>query len=231
MNKKVALGAILAGLGLAATGQANNWYVGAGLGYTKADASTGVGMINLGAAPTRSQQLKDDLSTSGMFGSLFAGHKFSCPTHAWFVQLRGILDNGNKSKKTFVFDGPTVAATDVNLSMRRLGTISFDVGIVKTYKDIDFSLQFSTLISKFETKLLDVDNNFSRSGSSYVWGIAPSVGVEKAIGPVVIGLKYEYQIYAPLKYQVDKAQAPNLGYSMTSKPRYHSVMVSVKKEF
>lgn len=224
MNKKIAFGLMVAGFGYASTGHANNWYVGAGLGYTKANASTGVGAIDHTALHVGND--KKNLASSSILGTILVGHTFHCNEFSWFVQGRGLWDNAELK-------------SDVNLAapfnkdsvkINRTGTLGFDVGATKSFYDIDCSLKLGLLLSKFDVKYDDLTGDLKERKSSYGWGFAPGLSVEKNLGFMTMGLHYEYQIYAPLKQDFSEISLQER-YSVRSKPRYHSVMVTVKKEF
>lgn len=226
MNKKIArqisLGLMVAGLGCASTGHANNWYAGAGLGYAKANASTGVNAVD--ATPDFGRD-KKNLNSSSILGTIFVGHRFNCDAFSWFVQGRGLWDNAELK-------------SDVNLAapfnkdsikINRTGTLGFDVGATKSFHEIDFSLKLGLLLSKFDVKYDDLQGALKERKSSYGWGFAPGFVVEKKLGFMTMGLHYEYQIYAPLKQEFSEINTA-CRYSVRSKPRYHSVMVTIKKE-
>ncbi|MBM3610295.1 MAG: hypothetical protein FJX18_02045 [Alphaproteobacteria bacterium] len=221
MNKKIAFGLMVAGLGYASTGHANNWYVGAGLGYTKANASTKVDAVD--ATPDFGRD-KKSFTSSSILGTIFVGHTFHCNEFSWFVQGRGLWDNAELK-------------SDVNLAapfnkdsvkINRTGTLGFDVGATKSFYDIDFSLKLGVLLSKFDVKYDDLQGVLKERKSSYGWGFAPGLSVEKNLGFMTMGLNYEYQIYAPLKQEFSEINTSSR-FSVRSKPRYHSVMITVKK--
>ena len=225
MKKILSYGLMMSGLALADTSMANNWYVGAGLGWTSGKAGTNIQALDRNPNPYRSQQFKESLSSNATLTSIFGGHTFHRSKFDWYLQARGFLDNADL-KKTVKFDTTIVTITDASAAMRRLGTLAFDVGVTKNYKQFDVSLQLGALLSKYEVKFSE--RTFMEKGTQYVWGIAPGIGVEKDLGFARLGLKYEYQVYAPIKYMSTDKDADR-DYAIRSKPRYHSVMLTARK--
>jgi opacity protein-like surface antigen len=223
ITRQLSMGLMVAGLAAASTGLANNWYVGAGVGYTKASASTGVGAVN--STPSSASDRKN-LTSSSMVGGIVAGHTFHCNSFNWFIQGRGLWDNAELKA-----DFDLAAAFGKNsIKINRSGTLAFDVGVTKPFHEIDFSLKLGVLLSKFDIKYSDPARSFTAKKNSYAWGIAPGVSVEKNLGFMTIGLNYEYQIYQVLKHSFANVTS-RISYDVRPKPRYHSFMVTIKKAF
>jgi len=204
----------------------NNWYVGAGAGWMKGTASTAVGVNNSGAPA--SDQGRSQFSDTAPMGAIFAGHTSHATNYSWFLQGRGFWDN-SVFQKTVQVNPATGGSLGVKMS--RLGTLAFDGGVSKSYEGFDFSLQLGILLSKFDVKLDDVGApNFSNTDSRYAWGVAPGVKVERDLGFATLGIGYEYQIYMPVKYSFADVDAGK-DYSVNPKPRYHSVMATIRKSF
>jgi hypothetical protein len=203
----------------------NNWYVGAGAGWMKGTASTAVEVTN---GPD-SEHIRSQFSDTAPMGAIFAGHTSHATNYSWFIQGRGFWDN-SVLKKTVQFDSLITGTNLATVKISRLGTLAFDGGISKSYNGFDMSLQLGILLSKFDVKFDDIINTFSKTGGQYVWGVAPGFKVERDLGFATLGVGYEYQIYAPLKYScADMVQGRE--YSVNSKSRYHSVMATIKKSF
>ena len=203
---------------------AKNWYMGAGLGWLQGNASTAVETTtNAG----RFEGIRSQFSDTSTLGAVFVGHTFRETNYNWFVQARGFLDNSSL-KKTVRFNALTVNVADATTTMRRLGTLAFDGGVSKSYGTFDVSFQLSALLSKFDVKFDDVDGDFVAKGSQYAWAIAPGVGAERDLGKATLGIRYEYQIYAPIKFACSNL-GPNRTHLVNSKPRYHALMMTLSK--
>ncbi len=206
---------------------ASDWYVGAGAGWLSGSASTATEVTNVGAGGAPFQRIRSQLSDTGIMGTVFAGHTFHAKHYDWFIQARGFLDN-SAFTETVQFNPATVAVGPASVKLGRTGSLAFDGGLSKSYGLFDVSLQVSAIVSKFDIKFDDIDGRFSTKGSRYAWAIAPGAKIEHNMGMAVIGLGYEYQIYEPVKYGGTDIMQQRLS-SVRSAPRYHSMMVTLKK--
>ena len=231
--KKILTVSLLA-LGVASGGSADakHWYAGAGVGWLDTRQNVELNQIDIPVTGAGSIKQKSKTSDSAFQGTLLVGHTFSGRSFNYFGQLSGSWDNA-KLKKTFnQVGGIGGAGEKTNLETKRKGTLALDFGASKAFKGTDVSLKLGVLVSKFETKIDSTlnGNRTPNTVSTYAWGVAPGLLVERQVGPVKVGLDYSYQMYETVKFNsADNASAIN--HDVRLKPRYHSVMLTVKKAF
>ena len=220
------------GLGSSVTANAKGWYVGAGAGGVSTRQGTTLSQYEAGGAG-RTEQGKQTTSNQNFQGSIFAGHVFEATSFDWFFQANGLMDN-TKLRKTFISDGTvgTRGVSESTIQIQRRGTFSVDFGITKSVKNVDVSLKLGAVVSRFQSKINTPVGGpvFSSEKTSYLLGVVPGVSFGKAVGPVVLGLDYSYQIYGQLKSETVQKSRGLLNNVVTS-PRYQSLMLTVKKSF
>lgn len=226
MKKVLSVSLLALGIASAPSADAGKWYMGAGLGWLKTSQDAKIGNNNDGAVPAQLSYKKEGISDKAATGLLFVGHSFDNCWGSFFFDA-GL--GGDKASMSTSFDNPAVAGK-VDLTFKRLGTLTFNAGVKKSFKQLDVSLKMGLLLSKFQTEFGHVQSNWSSTKTQYTWGFAPGIDVSRKMGPVTVGLGYSYQVY-----DVVKMKAYNLpqghSFSINTKPRYHTVMLTVSKSF
>ncbi len=216
-----------ASLGGVPESNAKGWYAGVGAGWKQSNTKGDFGSINLGdEGPWGYAKTKS--SSDSLLGLLFAGHTFEHTNFNWFVQANGSMDSTKKEKNNV----QTPEILSATTSLRRVGSLGFDVGMGKEFKGFDVSLKAGLIGSRFDigVQRTDRNSNFSSSNTVNAIGFAPGFKVEKRIGSFDIGLNYEYQMYEQVKY-FSADESTDKGLLFQAKPRYHVVGLTVKKTF
>lgn len=207
------------------------WYGGVGVGWKSGRFNGNFTGTDVSGPAGPSEEAKGKFSQDSFLGGVFLGHSFK-GSMDWFVQLNASYDADKKSKKKLDLPGAS-GISDAEMKVRRVGSFGLDLGVTKNMKGLDFSLKVGAMISKFDVGFEDLtvgNNEFAPMGTRYVLGFAPGFGVEKKVGPVDIGLKYEYQMYNQLSYSSTQRSESHEGVVKTN-PRYHVVALTFKKEF
>ena len=222
MKKSILLSSLILAAGIA---HADNWYAGLTAGQSFANNSGTIG-FNDG---TRTTAEKKTFNGKQFFtGSFFFGRSIQ-----WKDQGNILVDvayqyNNEKASATSI-----TSHADGKATIQRPTTFIVNVGLEKLIlSDMAVFLKAGAAISQFDTKLEDTGfgQTYSGKDTQWKWGFVPTLGVQKDIAGMTLGLSYGYSMY-----QEFTARKVNLTgareYSNKIAPRYHVVEARISKKF
>ena len=217
---------------LATTATAGHWYAGAGVGWLGSNYTAKTGVFD---NSNNIQEKKDTISSNAFMGGIFSGYTFKRSSFDLGVEM-GLYMDGSKDTLSMKVPNPGAFTNykSISTAIKRPFTLKWSGKISKEFKGIRGSLTMGILLSKFEITMNAPDDttpahSYSKTHGVYTWGIAPGFGVEKSCGAFDVGVNYAYNIY-------DKIKVSGINVNQDSvfthaKPRYHSVLLSVKRSF
>jgi len=202
---------------------ASTWYVGASVGRT---FTNNKGTIEANY-PRRYQSDQKKFDSGFLSASAFVGQ--SIPV----ADVGKVLVEGfyayNTEKQEATSLGGRIA--DIKVIVERSKTFGFNVGFARPIDDgLDVFAKVGAVISQFNTKLTDITprQDYAGRDSQWGWGFAPSLGIQKTIDSVSLGLSYSYYMYQQFTAKSTDI-ATQTTYSNKLTPRYHVVEATITK--
>lgn len=222
MKKSILLSSLILAAGIA---HADNWYAGLTAGQSFANNSGTIG-FNDGTDVTAE---KKTFNGKQFFtGSLFFGRAIQ-----WKDQGNILMDvayqynNEKASAKSFTRFANTTA------TITRPMTFVFNVGFEKPIlSDMAVFLKVGGVISQFDTKFVDsiAIQSYDGKNTQRAFGFVPTLGVQKDIAGMTLGLSYSYYLYQEMASKKVHL-ATGIEYSNKITPRYHVFEARISKKF
>ena len=204
-----------------------SWYAGLSVGNAIADDTTRVDSDDAGVPLDATSEDVTLTGTKFFSGSVFVGkniRSFSQGT------LFGELSYSYNGEETSAVSNTAVA--DVKISIKRPMNFGMSAGFSKPLKDnVSVFVKLGVLLSQFKTGFDDRARAqlYTGTDSQFAWGFAPSVGIQKDIGDMTIGLVYSYYLYQTLAAKSMNMNS-QITYINTITPSYHMLEARVSKK-
>ena len=202
---------------------ASTWYVGASVGRT---FTNNQGTIEAND-PGRAQSDRKSFDSGFLSASAFLGQRIPV-SDVGKVLVEGFFAYNTEKQEATSLNGDIA---DIKVTVERPKTFGFNIGFARPIDDgLDVFAKVGAVISQFNTKLTDITprQDYAGRDSQWVWGFAPSLGIQKTIDSVSLGLSYSYYMYQ--QFTAKSIDVPTSHtYSNKLTPRYHVVEATLTK--